>query len=111
MKKTKPTVNWKKYFISTNPNVEYYSTPNGFKFLEQCFIKLRRGIQFNTPQITLIKFHNSKIVSVINREDYLVAIQIILKLCIKLEYYEICAEISNFLKKGKSKSFQKQLTL
>lgn len=110
MTKLKPTVNWKKYFNTTSPNVEYYKTPNGFKFLEQSFLKIKRGIQYNRPQITLIKFHNSKITSTIKREEYSRALQMILKLCIKLEYYEICSDIQKYCNIKKSKT-KKEVTI
>jgi hypothetical protein len=92
------TVEWKKYFTSKSNNIDSYLSKYGFKFLDQSAQKIKRGIQQDLPHIVLIKFRNSDIISVLKKEDYELALNLLLKLCVRLEYYEICSDIQKTLK-------------
>lgn len=91
------TVDWRKYFTSKSTSINSYLAKYGFKFLDQISQKIKIGVQQNLPYIVLIKFRNSEIISVLKREEYEEALNLLLKLCIRLEYYEICSDIQKTL--------------
>lgn len=91
-------VDWKKYFTSKSANIDSYLKINGFNFLEQTSLKIKRAIQQGNPHIVLIKFRNSEIISILKEEEYELALNLLLKLCVRLEYYEICSDIQKTLK-------------
>ena len=92
------TVDWRKYFTSKSRSIDSYLSKYGFKFLDQSSQKIKRGIQQDLPFIVLIKFRNSDIVSILKKEEYELALNLLLKLCVRLEYYEICSDIQKTLK-------------
>jgi uncharacterized protein (DUF1330 family) len=100
-------VNWKKYFTSKSTSIDSYLSKYGFKFLEQTSHKIKRAIQHKTPYIILIKFRNSEIISILKEEEYELALNLLLKLCIRLEYYEICSQIDKTLKQIKKDTITK----
>jgi hypothetical protein len=98
--KTKPymIVGWKKYFNSTNPIIDRYLTKYGLEFIEQTFRKIRRAHTTKKPYILLIKFRDSDAVSILHQNEYKYALEMLLQLCIKIEYYEVCSEIESYIK-------------
>lgn len=92
------TVDWKKYFTSKSRSIDSYLSKYGFKFLDQSSQKIKKGIQQDLSYIVLIKFRNSDIISILKKEEYELALNLLLKLCIRLEYYEICSDIQKTLK-------------
>ena len=88
------TVDWRKYFTSKSTSINSYLAKYGFKFLEQTSQKIKRAVQQDLPYIVLIKFRNSEIISVLKKEEYEEALNLLLKLCVRLEYYEICSQIA-----------------
>ena len=95
------TVDWRKYFTSKSTSIDSYLSKYGFKFLDQTSQKIKRAIQQDLPYIVLIKFRNSDIISVIKKEEYEEALKLLLKLCVRMEYYEICSEIQKTLNQVK----------
>jgi hypothetical protein len=95
------TVDWRKYFTSKSTSIDSYLSKYGFKFLDQTSQKIKRAIQQDLPYIVLIKFRNSDIISVLKKEEYEEALKLLLKLCIRFEYYEICSEIQKTLNQVK----------
>jgi hypothetical protein len=95
------TVDWRKYFTSKSTSIDSYLSKYGFKFLDQTSQKIKRAIQQDLPYIVLIKFRNSDIISVLEKEEYEEALNLLLKLCIRMEYYEICSEIQKTLNQVK----------
>jgi len=100
-------VDWRKYFNSSSTNINLYLSKYGFNFLEQTSQKIKRAINQDKPYIILIKFRNSEIISILKNSEYESALKMILKLCIKFEYYEICSELHNTLKQLQTKKFTK----
>jgi hypothetical protein len=92
-KKMNPIVNWKKYLDGTHPIITKYITKYGMDFITQSIQKIKSAHFKNQPKIILIKFRDSNIISVLEQKDYIHALELILSLCLKLEYYEVCAEI------------------
>jgi uncharacterized protein (DUF1330 family) len=86
-------VGWKKYFNLTNPTINKYISKYGFKFIEQIYGKIKRAQTTKKPYIILIQFDNSDIVSVLYQNEYEYALKLLLQLCIKIEYYELCTDI------------------
>lgn len=54
---------------------------------------LRLALSSKSQSIVLIEFQNSEIISVVQRDDYVKALQQLLALCERMEKYEICAKI------------------
>lgn len=104
-------VNWKKYFNSTNPIIDRYLQKYGFEFLKQTFEKLKKAELENKPFIYLIKFRGSKIISIIYKSEYKSAIKILLDLCIRLEYYELCSEINGYINKPQKRKRRKVINV
>jgi hypothetical protein len=99
------TVDWRKYFTSKSTSIDLYLSKYGFKFLDQSFQKIKRAIQQDLPYIVFIKFRNSDIISILRKEEYEEALKLLLKLCIRLEFYEICSGIDKTLKQVQQTKF------
>jgi hypothetical protein len=99
--KTKPymIVGWKKYFNSTNPIIDVYLQKYGLKFIEQTFSKIKRAHLAKKPYIPLIKFTDDETISLLYQSEYQYALKLLLKLCIRIEYYEICSDIQDYITK------------
>lgn len=87
------SVNWKKYFNSSNPIIDRYISKYGLKLIEQIFSKIKRAQSLKKPYIILIQFENSDIVTILYQNEYEYALKLLLDLCIRIEYYEICTDI------------------
>ena len=98
--KTKPymRVGWKKYFNSSNPVIDKYLEKYGLKFIDQTLAKIKRAHTEKKPYISLIKFRDSDIVSILHQNEYKCALEMLLELCIRIEYYELCYEIESYIK-------------
>jgi hypothetical protein len=108
-KSTSPIVSWKKYLDGTHPLIVKYITKYGNDFIIQSIQKIKSAHLRNQPKIILIKFRDSNIISVLDQTDYAYALELLLNLCLKLEYYEICSEIQQTIttiKFGKRKRKQ-----
>lgn len=86
-------VGWKKYFNSTNPIIDLYLQKYGLRFIDQTFSKIKRAHLTKTPYIPLIKFSDDDTISLLYQSEYQHALKLLLKLCVKIEYYEICTDI------------------
>jgi len=93
--KSKPVmvVNWKKYFNSTNQIIDKYISKYGLDFINQSFNKIKTAQISKKPYIVLIEFRDSDIVSIIYQNEYEYALKLLLQLCIRIEYYELCTDI------------------
>jgi hypothetical protein len=98
--KTKPymRVGWQKYFNSSNPVIDKYLEKYGLKFIDQTLAKIKRAHTTKKPYISLIKFRDSDVVSILHQNEYKCALEMLLKLCIRIEYYELCSEIESYIK-------------
>lgn len=108
-RKTNPIVNWKKYLDGTHPIITKYISKYGKDFIVQTIHKIKSAHSQNKSKIILIKFRESNIISVLEKKDYVLALDLLLKMCIKLEYYEVCTDIQNtitLLKFGKNKKIK-----
>jgi hypothetical protein len=88
-------VGWKKYFNSTNPIIDMYLQKYGLKFIDQTFSKIKRAHLTKTPYIPLIKFSDDETIALLYQNEYQHALRLLLNLCVKIEYYEICTNIQN----------------
>lgn len=104
-------VNWKKYFNSTNPIIDRYLQKYGFEFLKQTFEKLKRADIEKKPYISVIKFRGSKITAVIQKNDYKLAINMLLDLCVRLEHYELCSEIKGYINNPQTRKRRKVINV
>jgi hypothetical protein len=99
-KKSSPlmNVNWRRYFNLSNPIIVNYISKYGKRFIEQSFFKIKRAHTVKKPYIFLINFNGrDDIVSVLYQNEYEEALNYLLKLCIHIEYYELCGEIQKQL--------------
>jgi hypothetical protein len=99
-KKSSPlmNVNWRRYFNLSNPIIVNYISKYGKRFIDQSFFKIKRAHTLKKPYIFLINFNGSNdIVSVLYQNEYEEALNYLLKLCIHIEYYEMCSQIQNQL--------------
>jgi hypothetical protein len=96
-KSTSPIVSWKKYLDGTHPLIVKYIAKYGNDFILQSIQKIKSAHLRNQSKIILIKFRDSNIISVLDQKDYAYALQLLLNLCLKLEYYEICSEIQQII--------------
>lgn len=94
-------VDWKTYLNSSNPHIDEYISLFGKDFIKQTFRKIKTAHLRKANRIVLIRFKGSSIISILYKKDYLVALEMLLQLCIKLEYYEICNEIKKTIKQIK----------
>jgi hypothetical protein len=98
-KKTKPymVVGWVKYFNSTNPIIDKYLQKYGLGFIDQTFSKIKQANLTKKPYIALIKFTDDETIALLYQNEYEHALKLLLKLCIKIEYYEMCGIIQSYL--------------
>ena len=96
-------VDWKKYFNSNNPIIDKYLQKYGQDFLKQTFYKIKKAEASKKAFIFLIKFNNSDIVAILHKSEYKLAIQMLLDLCTRLEFYELCSEIYSYKNKPQRK--------
>lgn len=106
-----PNVSWQKYLNSSNPAINTYLNKFGDGLITQTFQRLTSAIKSKKSHIILFRFKDSDIVSKIYQKDYILALEMLLSLCIKLEKYEMCRDIHTQLKiiklkkvRGNSKS-------
>jgi uncharacterized protein (DUF1330 family) len=92
-----PIVDWKKYFNDTNPIITKYISKYGRTFIVQTIDKIKKAHLTNQSKIIIIKFRDSDIISILEKKDYAHALELLLNLCIKIEYYEVCAEIQKLI--------------
>lgn len=98
MRKTlNPIVDWKKYLNDTNPIITKYLSKYGRIFIVQTINNIKKAHFNNQSKIVLIKFRDSDIISILEKKDYAYALELLLNLCIKIEYYEVCAEIQKLI--------------
>lgn len=91
-------VNWRRYFNLSNPIIVNYLSKYGLKFIEQTFFKIKSAHTYKKSYIPLIKFRDrDDVVSILYQNEYEEALNHLLKLCIRIEYYEMCAEIQKQL--------------
>lgn len=97
--KSKPimVVNWKKYFNSSNHIIDTYISKYGLNFIDQSFNKIKKAQTLKTPYVILIEFRDSDIVSILYQNEYEYALKLLLQLCIRIEYYELCTDIQQTL--------------
>ena len=92
-RKALPNVEWRKYLSIKNKVLNQYLYNYGDEVLLHMLETLKLALSSKSQSIVLIEFQNSEIVSVIQREDYVKALQQLLVLCERMEKYEICAKI------------------
>lgn len=90
-------VNWKQYLDSSNPTINAYLSEFGDDFIRQTARRIELAHKLKKPQIILFRFRDSEILSVMESRDYLIALKYLLNLCIKLEKYELCRDITNVI--------------
>lgn len=93
-----PNVKWQKYLNSTNPSINRYLNNYGDSLLQQTFQRLANAIKSKKSHIILFRFKDSDIISKIYQRDYIIALEELLNLCVRLEKYELCSEIHSQLK-------------
>lgn len=91
--KTLPNVEWRKYLSPKNKVLVQYLHTYGDEILLNMLDTLRLALSSKSQSIILIEFQNSEIISVVQKEDYVNALQQLLVLCERMEKYEICAKI------------------
>jgi len=105
------TVSWKRYLDSKNPLISEYLSLYGDDFILHTFETIKSAHIQKKSKVILVRFKHSKIVATISKEDYALALDYLLKLCIKLEKYEFCSEIKSFIDNMKIKSIKKKKVL
>ena len=93
-----PNVAWHKYLNSSNPIINKYLNNFGDEFFQQTFQRLLLAIKSKKSHIILFRFKDSDIISTIYQKDYILALELLLNLCIRLEKYEMCRDIHAQLK-------------
>ena len=93
-----PNVKWQKYLNSSNPSINRYLKEYGDLILQQTFQRLANAIKSKKSHIILFRFKDSDIISKVYQKDYIIALEALLNLCIRLEKYELCSEIHSHLK-------------
>jgi len=93
-----PNVKWQKYLDSSNPSINRYLDEYGDSILQQTFQRLSQAIKSKKSHIILFRFKDSDIVSKIYQRDYIIALEKLLNLCVRLEKYELCSEIHSQIK-------------
>lgn len=96
-------VNWKQYLDSSNPTINRYLNEFGNEFIVQTTHRIELAHKSKKPQIILFRFRDADIVSILESKDYLLALECLLKMCIKLEKYELCQSIKNAIHSVKIK--------
>ena len=93
-----PNVKWHKYLNSSNPAINKYLSDYGDGILLQTFQRLTLAIKSKKSHIILFRFKESDIISKIYQKDYIIALEALLNVCIRIEKYELCSEIHSYLK-------------
>ena len=101
MRIVRPSVNWKKYLSPKNKIVGQYLSRYGDDFLKQTINKIKLAYTQNQNSIVLIEFQKVDIVSILEKDEYELALSYLMSLCEKLEKYELCAEIQKVQKMKK----------
>jgi hypothetical protein len=96
-------VKWNRYFNLKNPTINSYLRKYGNSFIEQTFNRICLAHKTKKSQIILIRFRDSDIVSILESKDYIKALEMLLALCIKIEYYEMCSDIQIQIRKMKGR--------
>lgn len=97
-------VHWKKYLDSSHPTINQYLSVFGDNFIKQTHQRIKKAYNRKLPEIILIRFKNSNIVSIVKHKHYISVLENLLNLCIKLEKYELCGDIHKTLDLLKSKN-------
>ena len=84
-----PNVAWQKYLNSSNPAINKYLSDYGDAILLQTFQRLKQAIKSKKSQIILFRFKESDIISKIYQKDYIIALEALLNVCIRIEKYEL----------------------
>lgn len=98
MRVIRPSVNWKKYLSPNNEITSQYLSRYGDDFLKQCILKIKKAYLDKSPYIVFIEFKKVDIVSILNSDEYDLALSYLMSLCERLEKYELCAEIQKIKK-------------
>lgn len=104
MRIVRPSVNWKKYLSPNNKIVGQYLSRYGDDFLKQTINKIKLAYTQKHNSIVLIEFQKVDIVSILESNEYELALSYLMSLCERLEKYELCVEIQ---KVQKMKSYPK----
>ena len=96
-------VNWKQYLDSSNPTINRYLNEYGDEFIIQTTHRIELAHRSKKPQIILFRFRDADIISILESKDYLLALEYLLKMCIKLEKYELCQCITDAIQSVKTK--------
>ena len=90
-------VNWRQYLDSSNPTINRYLNQYGDDFIKQTIYRIELAHKLKKPQIILFRFRDSDILSILESKEYSIALTHLLNLCIKLEKYELCEDINNYI--------------
>jgi hypothetical protein len=90
-------VHWKKYLDSSHPTINQYLSVFGDNFIKQTHQRIKQAHKRKLPEIVLIRFKDSDIVSIVKSKHYISVLENLLNLCIKLEKYELCGGIHKTL--------------
>lgn len=93
-----PNVKWQKYLDNSNPIIIKYISDYGDSLIKQTLQRLTSAIKSKKSHIILFRFKESDIISKIYQKDYIIALEYLLNLCIRLEKYEFCRDIHNQIK-------------
>ena len=97
-------VHWKKYLDSSHPTINQYLSVFGDNFIKQTHHRIKQAHKRKLPEIVLIRFKDSDIVSIVKSKHYISVLEYLLNLCIKLEKYELCGDIHRTLDLLKTKN-------
>ena len=97
-------VHWKKYLDSSHPTINQYLSLFGDNFIKQTHQRIKQAHKRKLPEIVLIRFKDSDIVSIVKSKHYISVLENLLSLCVKLEKYELCGDIHKTLDLLKSKN-------
>jgi hypothetical protein len=97
-KKYPISVNWRRYFDINNETVYLYMSTYGQRMYVQMYNKLKYAIRMKLPYVTLLKFYEIESTVTVYEYEYLTLLNCMLSICIKMEYYELCSDISKTIK-------------
>lgn len=103
MKSYNLNVDWRKYIRVDNQQFLNYILHNKKEFYINLTDNLIKSHKLNIPFITLFKFNNN-IKSIAYLTEYLEILNEIKKVCEKIEMYEVCGIILDYLNKHKLKT-------
>jgi hypothetical protein len=93
------SVNWKRYFDINNKTIYGYMNNYGESIYNQMHTRIKNAIKNKLPNVILIKYQNSDLECIIHSSEYKKVLTQMLNICVKMEYYEICAEITKTMQK------------